>query len=124
MNRILLIDDTPEIAELLTFALRDQGFDVVSTGFTGDVSELVARAQPDAIVLDCSAYQMSESVFDSIRGDDASAALPVVIISDTIEQADSSLRARDAQRVLLLPKPFTGSQVGRALNELLAVDGS
>ena len=34
LRRILLIDDTPEIAELLTFALRDRGYDVVATGFT------------------------------------------------------------------------------------------
>jgi DNA-binding response OmpR family regulator len=40
--RILLIDDTPEIAELLTFALRDHGYDVYATGFTDAVTELVA----------------------------------------------------------------------------------
>jgi DNA-binding response OmpR family regulator len=118
--RVLLIDDTPEVAELLTFALRDQGFDVVSTGFTGDITELITNAGPDAVVLDCSAYQMSESLFDSIRGDETTAGLPVVIISDTLEQADASLRARAAERVLLLPKPFTGAQVARALTELLS----
>jgi DNA-binding response OmpR family regulator len=40
-RRILLIDDTPEIAELLTFALRDHGYDVVATGYTDTVSERV-----------------------------------------------------------------------------------
>jgi len=121
MNRILLIDDTPEIAELLTFALRDQGFEVVASGFTAAINELIEDARPAAIVLDCSVYQMSESLFDSIRGDANHSGLPVVIISDTVEKADASLRSRAAERVLLLPKPFTASQVGRALNELLAV---
>ena len=32
MPRILLIDDTPEIAELLSFALRDRGYEVVASG--------------------------------------------------------------------------------------------
>ena len=45
--------------------------------------------------------------------------LPVVIISDTPDTADASLRARKAQQVLLIPKPFTGSQVARALDQLL-----
>jgi len=31
MSLVLLIDDTPEISELLTFALRDHGYDVVAT---------------------------------------------------------------------------------------------
>jgi hypothetical protein len=47
------------------------------------------------------------------------AQLPIVIISDTPEEADASLRSRKAQKVLLIPKPFTGSQVGRALDQLL-----
>ena len=120
MPRVLLIDDTPEIAELLTFSLRDQGYDVVSTGFTGEINELIADERADALVLDCSAFEMSESLFDSVRGYADHAVLPIVIISDTPEKADASLRAREAERVLLIPKPFTGSQVARALGELLA----
>jgi len=41
LRRILLIDDTPEIAELLTFALRDQGYKVFATGYTVSVNELI-----------------------------------------------------------------------------------
>ena len=119
MARILLIDDTPEIAELLTFSLRDQGFEVVATGFTGEINELLEDERADALVLDCSAFEMSQSLFDSVRGNPDRAALPIVIISDTPEKADASLRAREAEHVLLIPKPFSGSQVGRALNELL-----
>ena len=119
--RVLLIDDTPEIAELLTFALRDRGYEVVVAGFTGLVNELVIEQHANALVLDCSAFDMSESLFDTVRGHPDHTELPVVIISDTPEEADASLRARRARRVLLIPKPFTGSQVARALDELLAV---
>ena len=119
MRRILLIDDTPEIAELLTFALRDHGYEVFTSGYTDAVNELVLEQRADALVLDCSAYDMSESLFDSVRHHPDHAALPVVIISDTPEQADASLRSRNAQRVLLVPKPFTGSQVANALDQLL-----
>jgi hypothetical protein len=45
--------------------------------------------------------------------------VPVVIISDTPEKADVSLRSRKAKRVLLVPKPFTGTQVANALAQLL-----
>jgi DNA-binding response OmpR family regulator len=120
-RRILLIDDTPEIAELLAFALRDHGYEVVATGYTDAVSEWVVAQRADALVLDCSAFDMSESLFDMVRGDPAHADLPVVIISDTPEEADASLRSREAQRVLLIPKPFTGAQVSRALDQLLSL---
>jgi DNA-binding response OmpR family regulator len=120
MPRILLIDDTPEIAELLTFALRERGYDVVSSGYDSSITELIAAQHADALVLDCSVFEMSESLFDSVRGAEPGRTLPVVIISDTPEKADASLRARAAERVLLIPKPFTGSQVARALDQLIA----
>ena len=119
-HRILLVDDTPEIAELLTFALRDHGYEVGATGFTDTINELVIEHRADAVVLDCSVFDMSESLFDTLRGHSDHGELPVVIISDTPEEADASLRARHARQVLLIPKPFTGSQIARALGQLLS----
>ena len=120
MPRILLIDDTPEIAELLTFALRDLGYEVFAAAYTSTINELVAQQRADAIVLDCFAFDMSEALFDSLRQHPDHAELPVVIITDTEQEADMSLRARNARKALLVPKPFTAAQVARALNELLA----
>jgi DNA-binding response OmpR family regulator len=119
LRRILLIDDTPEIAELLTFALRDHGYEVFATGYTDTVNDLVQEQHSDALVLDCSVFDMSESLFDTVRDHPNHAELPVVIISDTPEEADASLRTRHARRVSLVPKPFTGAQVARAVAELL-----
>jgi DNA-binding response OmpR family regulator len=123
LPRVLLIDDTPEIAELLSFALRDRGFEIFASGFTDSIIELLLEQRADALVLDCSVYNMSESLFDVVRYDPKFAELPVVIISDTPEEADKSLRSRDAQKVMLIPKPFTGAQVARALAELLGERG-
>jgi DNA-binding response OmpR family regulator len=119
VSRVLLIDDTPEIAELLTFSLRDLGYEVFASGFTEAANDLIAEQRADALVLDCTAFDMSESLFDAVRHHPNHAELPVVIISDTPELAEASLRARKARRVLLVPKPFTGAQVGRALAQLL-----
>jgi two-component system phosphate regulon response regulator PhoB len=119
LRRILLIDDTPEIAELLTFALRARGYEVHAEGYTAAANELIVEQRADALVLDCSSYEMSEAVFDSVRHHPDHAELPVVIISDTPEMADASLRSRSARRVSLIPKPFSGSQVARALHDLL-----
>ena len=119
--RVLLVDDTPEIAELLTFALRDRGFDVVATGFSASIGELATRAGADAVVLDLSTLDMGESLFDALRSEPRHARLPVVFVSDTPEEADAALASRSAERVLLIPKPFSGAQIARALGDLLAV---
>lgn len=122
MPRVLLIDDTPQIAELLSFALQDRGYEVVVSGYTDGINELIVRQQVDALVLDCSSFEMSESLFDTIRDDPDHAELPVVVISDTPNEADASLRTRQARRVLLVSKPFTGSRVAAALAQLLEPD--
>lgn len=119
MRKILLIDDTPDIAELLTFSLLDLGYEVFSSGYTSGVNELASEHHAEAVILDCTSYEMSEALFDSIRQYQNHAALPVVIVSDTPEEAEKSLRSRKARYVLLVPKPFTASQVGRALGQLL-----
>jgi len=54
-----------------------------------------------------------------VRSLPAHTNFPVVIITDTPEEAEVSLRARQARKVLLVPKPFTASQVARALDQLL-----
>lgn len=117
--RVLLIDDTPEIAELLSFALRDLGHEVVAEGYTDTVNELIIEHRADALVLDCSSYDMSEALFDIVRANSKHAELPIIIITDTPELADPSLESRNAQKVLLIPKPFTASQVARALGDLV-----
>ena len=120
-RRILLIDDTPEIAELLTFALRDRGYDVMATGFTTASTSSIVEERADAVVLDCSVFDMSESLFDMVREHPEHAELPVVIISDTPEGRRQPARPPGPTRVLLIPKPFTGSHVARALDQLLPV---
>src|SRR5207302_1254803 len=74
MPRILLIDDTPEISELLTYSLRDHGYEVATSGFTGEINDLIAEVHADALVFDCTALEMSESLFDSVRSVAAQAA--------------------------------------------------
>ena len=69
---------------------------VVDRLHTDAVNELLVEQRADALVLDCSVYDMSESLFDTVRSDPDHAELPVVIISDTPEKADASLRAREA----------------------------
>jgi len=118
--RILLIDDTPEIAELLSYALRDRGHEVAAQGFTPDVDDLIVTHGADALVLDCSVLDMSASLFDIVRNRPELSELPIVIISDTPEIADEALRRREARHVLLIPKPFTAAHVARALDEMLA----
>ena len=118
-RRVLIVDDTPEIAELLAFALRDRGYDIATEGYDPDINDVVARHRPDAIVVNCSVYAMSESLFDVLRADDRHADVPVIIITDTPDEAIASLSERQPTHIGLVPKPFTAGQVESVLGQLL-----
>jgi DNA-binding response OmpR family regulator len=90
-----------------------------SPGYTVAVNELLLEQRADALVLDCSSFDMSESLFDSVRHHPNHAELPVVIISDTPERLMRAFVPGTREGVLLVPKPFTGSQVAKALDQLL-----
>ena len=115
MPRVLLIDDTPEIAELLTFSLRDLGYDVVASGYTSGLNELITEHSASALVLDCTSYDMSEALFDSVR---PTPITRTFLLSSSVTRRNRRTRAcvrARRKKVLLVPKPFTGAQVGRAL---------
>jgi len=94
------------------------------TGYDTSINELVLQERPEALCLECSIFNMSESLFDAVRDDERHADLPVVIISDTPDIAVDSLRKRRARRVRIVPKPFSGSDVVRALEELFEVQNA
>jgi len=51
-TNILVVDDEPEIADLVSVYLRGEGFQVFSCGTGGEALEIVAREKVDLAVLD------------------------------------------------------------------------
>lgn len=92
------------------------------SGYDTSINELVAREAAAALILDCSVFNMSESLFDAVRDEERHASLPIVIISDTPEIGVASLRKRRARAVRIVPKPFSGSDVAAALEELFEAE--
>ena len=65
-RRILLIDDTPEIAELLTFALRDRGYEVVATARRPEtLSDLKAKGC-ETLALDVTDEASMQAAVDAV----------------------------------------------------------
>ena len=115
MPRVLLIDDTPEIAELLTFALRDHGYEVFATGYTTSVNELLIEQRADALVLDCTSFDMSEALLDSVRSDPKHARIPGRHRQRYSRDGGSASSFPECKQSLMVRKPFTGAHVATAL---------
>jgi len=88
-RQILVVDDEPDIVELVRFNLTQAGFDV-DTAATGDEAlDQVRRNTPDLVVLDILLPDRSGTeVCREIRSDPKISDLPVIMLTARGEEVD------------------------------------
>jgi two-component system, OmpR family, alkaline phosphatase synthesis response regulator PhoP len=116
VKKILIVDDNPDIVEMLKAYLTAEGFDVASAA-NGQQALHVAREQkPDCIVLDMMMPKMSGSEF--IRVYTAEADTPILVLTARIEETDKvlglELGADD-----YVTKPFSLRELTARINALI-----
>ena len=120
--RILVVDDEPNIAELLQMALRFEGWDVATAG-TGRTAVSTAKEhQPDAIVLDMMLPDIDGlEVLRRVRA--FAPHVPVVFLTarDAVEDRIQGLTAGGDDYVT---KPFSLEEVVARLRGLLRRAGA
>ena len=89
LDTILVVDDEPDVVDLVRYHLRRAGFDVLSalTGPAGLATAMDSR--PDAIVLDIMLPQMTGiEVYKALRQRDQTADIPILILTARAEISD------------------------------------
>ena len=108
---VLIVDDEPAVVDALDRALVQEGYAVASAGDGRAALERVARARPDAIILDVSMPRMDGlEVCRRLRADGD--RTPILMLTAR-DQVDDRVAGLDAGADDYLVKPF-------ALEELLA----
>lgn len=88
-KRILVVEDEPDIVELLTYHLRRDGFEVISAGSGENGLTEVRRFKPDLVVLDVMLPGMSGlDVCRTLRSMDIGRSLPVIMLTARDEESD------------------------------------
>ncbi len=103
--KLLIVDDEPEIAELLSYNFRKRGFDVrtASNGYSG--LDTLRTFVPDIIILDIMMpYVNGISMCREIKQDNRYAQIPVYFLSATNNQ-DLITAAMDAGGDEFISKP-------------------
>ena len=119
MSRILVAEDDPDIASLLTHYLQRAGFeaDMVTSG--GDVLPRMRKAPPDLLLLDIMLPGLNGlEVCRAVRGDPQTAAVPIIMVTAKDEESDRivglELGADD-----YITKPFSPNEVVARIRALL-----
>ena len=113
MSRILVVEDEPAIAELISINLRHAGFEVTIAGDAEQAQVAVDGALPNLVVLDWMLPgQSGHALARAWRAQARTRELPIIMLTARAEEADK-VAGLDAGADDYLVKPFSA-------NELLA----
>jgi two-component system response regulator AtoC len=117
MRKILVVDDDPNIAEVIEQYFDRPEYDVCTMLYGEKVPETVSRIKPDLILLDLKLPDVSGiEVLKNLRNTGYQA--PVVIITGNVS-AGAAMEAMKEGAYEYLPKPFNLDELGQLVDKLL-----
>ena len=91
-QRVLIVEDEPDIRDLLVFHLEREGFQVVTCKSGAEALRLVRSGPPDLILLDLMLPEMDGlEVCRRLRQDPATRAMPIVMLTARGDEVDRVL---------------------------------
>jgi two-component system response regulator RpaA len=86
MKRILLVDDDPDLLQMLSASIRAAGYSVLLAN-TGAEALAQAKTQPDLIILDLVLPEVDGfTVCQTLRRDKSTAAIPIMMLTGLTSQ--------------------------------------
>ena len=115
--KVLVVDDEPNIVELLTVSLKFQGFDVETANSGADALELARSWRPDAYILDVMMPEMDGfELLSKLRGEGLDAPVLFLTAKDAVEDRIHGLTIGADDYVT---KPFSLEEVITRLRVIL-----
>ncbi|MCV7414637.1 response regulator transcription factor [Mycolicibacterium litorale] len=119
--RVLVVDDEPVLAELVSMALRYEGWDISTAGDGATAIALARESPPDVVVLDVMLPDMSGlDVLAKLREQIPGLPLLLLTAKDSVEDRIAGLTAGGDDYVT---KPFSLEEVVLRLRALLRRTG-
>ncbi len=109
--KVLAIDDSRTIRNLVRKAMEDAGFDCTTADDGLDGVERFAEVAPDVVITDINMPRMDGfGVIDAIRGGTANRTVPILVLT-TESATELKARARTAGATGWIVKPFEDTAI-------------
>ena len=116
-QRVLVVDDEPNLAEVVTMALRFQGFDVQTAGSGREALAAVSRFKPHLMVLDVMLPDM-EGFDVAARLGAQRAGLPIIFLTAR-DATEDKLRGLTGGGDDYMTKPFSLEELVARIRTIL-----
>jgi two-component system phosphate regulon response regulator PhoB len=119
MPTILIVDDEPDIREVIRFALEEAGMRVLEAGHADDARRLLTAEAPDLLLLDWmlpgrSGLDLAQQLKQSAK----TRGLPIIMVSARGEEEDR-IRGLDTGADDYVTKPFSPRELVARVNAVL-----
>jgi len=119
---IMVVDDYPDLVEIVRIALKSKGFNVRCAYNGKDLFAGLEELKPDLILLDIMMPKMDGfEVLTRLKGNPATASIPVIILTAKGEPEDV-IKGYERGAEIYITKPFTSTEVLEAINLILSED--
>lgn len=109
--KILVVDDEPDVVELIERTLRADGFEVVLAYDGIGALDLAATEKPDLILLDIMMPMMSGyEVCEQLKSNPATLNIPIVCLSSA-HTPDARAQSIRVGALTLITKPFLPAEL-------------
>jgi CheY-like chemotaxis protein len=122
MSRVLVVDDDPNLRQLVTIRLEKAGHRVLAADSADEALAVVhGRGAPDVVVLDVTMPGMTGlELLPLMRTLDGCAELPAIFLSGRVEHHE--VEAGRALNATYLTKPFSAAALTKAIERLSPVE--
>jgi two-component system alkaline phosphatase synthesis response regulator PhoP len=92
LGRVLVVEDEPDVAELIRFNLQKEGWDVVLCPNGAEALRRTREARPDVILLDLMIPQLNGwEVCRRLKQDPETRGVPVIMVTGRVDEGDKVL---------------------------------
>jgi DNA-binding response OmpR family regulator len=120
MTSVLVVDDDPDVCDLVTYKLEQSGFDVRRASDGDGALREVAKQIPDLVLLDIMMPGISGlEVLQRWRGSAATAAMPVIMLTAKAQENDVE-RGFELGADDYVVKPFSPRELARRVTAVMS----
>ena len=119
MNKILIVDDEPNILMSLDFLMRKEGYQVFIARDGSEALNIVSEEMPDIIVLDIMMPNVDGyEVCQRVKGNEATAHIKIIFLTAKSKEEDIK-KGHEMGADLYLTKPFSTRNLVKEVKKLI-----
>ncbi|MCD1295915.1 two-component system response regulator [Methanocella sp. CWC-04] len=119
-NKIMVVDDEPDVVDLVKLVLESDGFEVVTAYSGKECLEKIEKEMPDLVLLDIMMPQMDGwEVFRRIKANEKTTNIPVAMLTAKTQSIDKMIGLHVVKVDDYITKPFGRSELLERVKKIL-----